>query len=162
MNPAISFAFLITGQMKILDYFIYVIAQNIGAFLAAFIIWVTYLDLINTKPLIETAGIFSTYPNDQGFTAFGGFFDQLIGTSLLVIVILALCDKNNNELPSGTVCIVVGFIITLTGTSFGFNCGGAVNPARDFSPRVFTAIAGWGSYPFTAFDYFFWYKILKN
>jgi len=128
----------------------------IGAFLAAFFVWVAYLEAIYTKETPITAGIFATYPNDQGFSAFGGFFDQLVSTSLLVILVLAVCDKNNNEIPSGTTYILIGLAIALTGTAFGFNCGGAVNPARDFAPRIFTAIAGWGTYPFTANNYFFW------
>jgi len=143
--------------MKIIDFFVYVLAQLIGAFLAAFFVWVTYLELINIRPRIETAGIFATYPNDQGFSTFGGFFNQFISTSLLIMVVLAVCDAKNHQIPPGTACILVGFTLALiTGTSFGFYCGGAVNPARDLSPRIFTAIAGWGKYPFTAFDYFFW------
>jgi glycerol uptake facilitator-like aquaporin len=28
--------------------------------------------------------------------------------------------------------------------AFGYNCGAPINPARDFSPRLFSAMAGWG------------------
>ena len=87
---------------------------------------------------------------------FGGFFDQFFGTALLIIFVLAITDKNNNDLPNGTAPILVGITIITIGTSFGYNCGYAINPARDFGPRLFTAIAGWGLKPFTTGNYFFW------
>ena len=104
-------------------------------------------------------GIFATYPNDS-LSIFGGFFDQFFATSLLIIVVLAITDKKNNELPNGTTAILVGITILTIGTSFGYNCGYAINPARDFGPRVFTAISGWNLRPFEKGNYFFWYIYL--
>ena len=40
--------------------------------------------------------------------------------------------------------LVVGFIIFAIGTSFGANTGYAINPARDFGPRLFAFFAGYG------------------
>ena len=45
------------------------------------------------------------------------------------------------------------------GMCFGSNCGYAINPARDLGPRLFSAIL-YGSYVFTAADYFFWIPIV--
>ena len=49
----------------------------------------------------------------------------------------------------GVTALSVGFIVVALTMTFGMNCGGAFNPARDLSPRIFTAIAGWGSETFT-------------
>ena len=142
--------------MKKLRFIIYVLGQFIGAFLGAFIVWIVYYDAIKKKGIdLNTAGIFSTFPSKE-VSAFSSFFDQVIATSLLIVVVLAVSDKNNNEIPHGTTTIIVGLTVTIIGTSFGYNCGYAINPARDLAPRLFTAIAGWADIPFTAGDYFFW------
>ena len=44
----------------------------------------------------------------------------------------------------------------LIGATFGFNAGYAINPARDLGPRMFTAMAGWGSEVFRAGNHWWW------
>lgn len=55
--------------------------------------------------------------------------------------------------------LLVGFVVMAIGMCFGSNCGYAINPARDLGPRLFSAIL-YGSYVFTAADYFFWIPIV--
>ena len=74
---------------------------------------------------------------------------QVFGAFLLVLGIFTICDSKNSEVKAGLKPLMIGFLLWGIGGSFGFNCGYAVNPARDFAPRVFTAIAGWGSDVFT-------------
>ena len=69
---------------------------------------------------------------------------------MLVALIFAMVDKKNGSKPSpGLAPLTIGFIVFLIGMTFGFNCGYAINPARDLGPRIFTAMAGWGSEVFT-------------
>lgn len=63
-------------------------------------------------------------------------------------------DPHNNPIPQGLEAFTVGFVVLVIGLSMGFNSGYAVNPARDLGPRLFTAIAGWGSEVFTSVDRF--------
>jgi len=63
-------------------------------------------------------GIFSTYPNTT-LSTFGGFFDQVVGTFILILVILALSDKKNNHLINGLGALFVGLLVTVIGLSFG-------------------------------------------
>ena len=73
-----------------------------------------------------------------------GLSPQVFGTFLLVLGIFAICDARNCEVKAGLKQLMIGFLLWAIGLSFGFNCGYAINPARDFGPRVFTAMAGWG------------------
>jgi aquaporin-3 len=163
LNPAVSFAMLLTGRMSLLRFIVYSLGQFIGAFLGALITFVLYLDIMKSYGErmydLNLAGIFATYP-DSRLSVFGGFFDQTFATALLIIVVLAITDKRNINLQPGQIAILVGFTITLIGTSFAYNCGYAVNPARDFGPRLFTLIAGWGTQTFSAGHYFFWIPLV--
>lgn len=151
--------------MTFLRFFIYSIGQFIGAFLGALIVFIVYLDGLRNYGgdgmySADTAQIFANYP-DSNLSIFGGFFDQLVGTALLVLVVLTLNDPKTLKVTDGLGPILVGFTLTAIGLSFGHNCGFAVNPARDFGPRLFTLIAGWpANVTFSAGNYFFWIPIV--
>jgi glycerol uptake facilitator-like aquaporin len=112
-----------------------------------------------TGPL-ATAGIFSTYPQPYLSTFPGGFIDQVVGTAILVGVILGITDQRNGPAPAGLAPVVVGLLVVGIGMAFGVNCGYAINPARDFGPRVFTYLAGWGSEVFRAGNHWWWVPIV--
>ena len=90
----------------------------------------------------------------------GGFIDQVVGTALLVACILGITDSRNSPAPAGLVPVIVGLLVVLIGATFGFNAGYAINPARDFGPRLFTAVAGWGSGVFSAGGHWWWVPIV--
>lgn len=157
INPAVSFSMLMLRKMSALRFLVYVVAQILGAFLGAFAVYLVYFDMINSfEPdcTLNTASIFATYPNAK-LTLAGALFDQCFSTSLLVIFVLAVTDKKNEDMSHGAVAVFVGFAVMMIGTSFGYNCGYAINPARDFGPRLFTFVAGWGTQVFTTGNYFF-------
>lgn len=76
----------------------------------------------------------------------------MIGTAALLLCVLALGDQRNSSLPDGLQPVLVGAAVLVIGISMGSNCGYALNPARDFGPRLFTFIAGWGVDVFTLVD----------
>lgn len=76
--------------------------------------------------------------------------DQFIGTGLLLFVIFAVNDEQNNGgLPGYMRGVAVTICILVIGLAYGANIGFPLNPARDFGPRFFTLIAGWGSEVFS-------------
>ena len=66
-------------------------------------------------------------------------FDQMTGTWILVSTMLAATDPYNAQ-PGGMTPLVVGLAVTTVGLSYRSNAGGAINPARDFSPRCMASI----------------------
>ncbi|XP_071794607.1 aquaporin-3-like isoform X2 [Asterias amurensis] len=151
LNPAVSLALCTLGQMKWIALPVYALAQLIGAFLGAVTVFAVYYDTINKIDggnrtafgPTGTAGIFATYPA-EGVTMGAGFLDQVVGTAILVAGIMAVTDKKNSKPPSGLEPLFVGLTFFAVGISFGYNYGYGINPARDFGPRLFTAIAGYG------------------
>lgn len=63
---------------------------------------------------------------------------------MLLIVVCAVTDNNNGPPPPGLVPLVLFILLTAIGSAFGMQTGYAINPARDFGPRTFTAMAGYG------------------
>lgn len=72
------------------------------------------------------------------------FFDEFLGTAMLLIVVCAVTDNNNGPPPPGLVPLCLFFALTAIGSALGMQTGYAINPARDFGPRTFTAMAGYG------------------
>ena len=120
------------------------------------------VEIRDGKRTMETAGIFATYPrefdDDNRVTNWTGLLDQFVGTALLLLVICAVVDQKNIGPDISLAPIAIGAIVLMIGMAFGANCGYAINPARDFGPRLFTFLAGWGSVVFLEPDNF-WYLV---
>ena len=101
---------------------------------------------------ISTAGIWATYPRTfpDGTTLsnWTGLIDQVVATALLLLCICAIGDVRNLAPGANLAPLAIGSIVFMIGISFGSNCGYAINPARDLSPRLFTWMAGWGNQVF--------------
>jgi MIP family channel proteins len=144
----------------------YVLAQMVGAFLASAVVYVTYREALDAFDQgvravggpTGTAGIWATYPQDYLSLA-GGFVDQVVGTALLIIGLFALTDAKHAAVPGHLVPIGAGLLVLVIGATFGMNSGYAINPARDLGPRLFTAVAGWGSDVFRAGNGWWWVPI---
>ena len=64
---------------------------------------------------------------------------------MLIIAILAATDKKNIAPPTGLVPFVICLAFLAIGMTLGMETGYAINPARDLGPRIFTAMAGYGT-----------------
>jgi glycerol uptake facilitator protein len=138
----------------------YVAAQVAGAFVAAFVVWWVYHNAINgylldthavKKTSVATYSIFATFPAPYYHNIGGPFLDETVGTFLLVLVVFAISDEFNLAPQANMGPLIVGVIVAAVGSSFGANTGYAINPARDFGPRLFAWIAGWGKLVYDLF-----------
>ncbi|MHA6781067.1 MIP/aquaporin family protein [Pseudonocardia saturnea] len=148
LNPAVTIAlaaFKGFAWRKVLPYSL---AQTAGAFVAALIVRFVYSDLIakvDPTHTIDTQGIFSTLPGNgaEGVTIGTAFFDQIVGTAILVFVIFALTTATNNPPMANLGPVVVGLLVVGIGMAWGANAGYAINPARDFGPRLASFVTGY-------------------
>ncbi|MCQ8278243.1 aquaporin family protein [Acetobacteraceae bacterium KSS8] len=142
LNPAVSLALAVTGRFPWSKLPHYVAGQFVGAFLGAAIVFlVYYAQWIHVDPAFDhTTGVFATFPAVPGF--WPAFIDQVVGTAILLALILAVGDKFNIHAPSNLAPIVIGLLVLAIGISWGGMQGYAINPARDFGPRLFAVVAG--------------------
>jgi glycerol uptake facilitator protein len=146
LNPAVTIALWAFKGFEGRKIAPYVVAQTVGAFLAALIIRAVYADQIakvDPNHTMATQGIFSTSPA-QGVSIPSAFLDQVVGTALLVFVIFALTSMRNNPPLANIGPFIIGLVVVGIGMSLGSNAGYAINPARDFGPRLASWITGYG------------------
>ncbi|KAH6705113.1 aquaporin-like protein [Leptodontidium sp. MPI-SDFR-AT-0119] len=149
LNPAISIMLWIYRGFPLRKVPIYMLAQILGAFIAALISFGIYRngiiayggsDLANGG----TAGAFITYPRQDYINAVTAFFTEFTGTAILAVAVLALGDDTNAPPGAGMSAFVLGLIITVLSMAFGYNTGAAMNPARDLGPRLALLAVGYG------------------
>lgn len=160
LNPAVTVALAAFKGFERRKVLPYIGAQFIGALIVRF----AYADQINaidpdhTK---ATQGIFSTSPGaDVSMTT--AFFDQIIGTAILVMVIFALTNAVNNPPLANLGPLLIGFLVVAIGMAWGTNAGYAINPARDFGPRLASYFTGYTDAMFSANgpELYFWVPII--
>ena len=142
LNPAVSVGLAISGWFPWSHVLPYVLAQMIGAFSGAILVYMMYKDHYDATLDGDTKlGTFCTMPAIQGHKM-RNLFAEFLGTFVLVLLILCIADKNyHNPMNTGGVgAFPVTFIIVSIGMSLGGVTGYAINPARDLAPRVVHAI----------------------
>ncbi|XP_032174387.1 aquaporin-10 isoform X6 [Mustela erminea] len=167
LNPAFSLAMCLLGRLPWAKLPIYCLVQLLSAFCASGATYAVYYDALQnytggnltvTGPK-ETASIFATYPAPY-LSLNNGFLDQVLGTGILIVGILAITDTRNKGVPAGLEPVAVGLLILAIGLSLGVNCGFPLNPARDLGPRLFTYVAGWGPEVFSAGNGWWWVPVV--
>ncbi|XP_037669976.1 aquaporin-10 [Choloepus didactylus] len=167
LNPAFSLAMCLLGRLPWVKLPIYILVQLLSAFCASGATYALYYDAIQNytggnltvSGPKETASIFATYPAPY-LSLNNGFLDQVLGTGMLIVGILAILDTRNKGVPAGLEPVAVGLLILVIGLSMGANCGFPINPARDLGPRLFTYVAGWGSEVFSAGNGWWWVPVV--
>ncbi len=159
LNPAVTLALAIFRGFPWRKVVPYSLVQTAAAFVASAIVFWNYRPaFLKADPgLDRTANIFTTFPAFPG-SPLAGFLDQVIGTALLLLLIFAITDERNQ--PPGILGPwIIGFVVVAIGMSFGGLHGYAINPARDFGPRLFTVLAGFRNNGLTDGSMVFWVPI---
>lgn len=150
LNPAVTVSLAAVGSFPWSQVPGYILAQIIGAFLGAVVVWLLYLPHFEeTKDQELKLAVFCTAPAIR--RPVSNFLSEVIGTAILIFGILAIAaNAQKLNTPSGIDLslvfsqgiqpILVGFLVWGIGLSLGGPTGYAINPARDLGPRLAHAL----------------------
>lgn len=132
INPAVTIALAWSGSF---DWNLvpgYCAAQILGGFVGAVLVWLHYLPHWGkTDSASAKLSIFCTTPAVR--STFNNLISEIIATMVLVMALLFI---GANRFTEGLNPLVVGLLIIAIGLSLGGTTGFAINPARDFGPRL--------------------------
>ena len=169
INPAVTLALALRREFPWPKVLPYTLAQTLGAFLAALLIRWNYWESFNKfdpGKTFKSQGVFSTLPHNGNpamgqVSVLGGLRDQIIGTAILVMVVFAIIDARNMSPGMNMAPFMIGLLVVGIGMALGADAGYAINPARDFGPRLASYITGWSTaWKATNGQVYFWVPIV--
>jgi MIP family channel proteins len=176
LNPAVTLALAVRGEVPWSRLVAYWGAQMAGAVAGALMVYADYSAaflafearteinrgaLIDGKlagPFAGGAGVFATYPEFSGLP--GNLFSEFLGTAVLLFGVRAISDRRNASPGANLEPVLIGAVIWAIGLSLGGLTGYAINPARDFGPRLVSALVGWGTAVFRSHGGYFLVPLL--
>lgn len=133
INPAVSVGLAIAGKFDWALVPWYVLAQFIGAFIGAALVWLVYRPhFAITEDQDLKLAVFCTGPGIRNVPE--NLISEIIGTFVLVFTVLFLAAS---VFGLGALdALPVGLLVLAIGLSLGGTTGYAINPARDLGPRI--------------------------
>jgi glycerol uptake facilitator protein len=167
-NPAVTLALALFRGFSWKKVIPYWVAQVIGAFLGAAIVYALFGPVIDhfnathnlTREAGGAAGVFFTHPG-LAITPMHALSDQIILTAFLLFGIFAITEQYNEMAPgANSGALIIGLLVATIGACMGYLEAWAINPARDFGPRLFAYLAGWGPSALPSPDNYWWIPIV--
>jgi glycerol uptake facilitator protein len=146
LNPAVTLAEAVFNQLGWLRAAVFMAAQLAGAFCGAALVFLNYRPVFQKvdPQLLTSASVFCTFPAFPDQPIYG-WIDQILGTALLLFCLGAIGEKREPAIPGALSPLLPGLVVIAIGMAFGGMHGYAINPARDFGPRLFTVLAGFAN-----------------
>jgi glycerol uptake facilitator protein len=146
INPAVTIANAVVGNLEWAVVPGYIIAEFLGAFVGGVIVWLAYLPhWSETEDAGLKLGVFCTAPAIYNTPA--NVITEIIGTFVLVFGIFGIVANAGavggsaaTIIGSGLNPLLVGLLVLGIGLSLGGPTGYAINPARDLGPRIAHAV----------------------
>jgi glycerol uptake facilitator protein len=167
-NPAVTLALAIYRGFPMKKVVPYWAAQVFGAFVGAMIVYTLFQPVIDhynqvhnlTRDAGGAAGVFFTHPG-LAITPMHALTDEIILTAFLLLGIFAITEQYNEQAPgANSGALMIGLLVAVIGASMGYLEAWAINPARDFGPRLFAYVAGWDSAAFPSPGDYWWIPIV--
>ncbi len=132
INPAVTTSMALVGELEATKVPGYIIAQVLGAITGATLTWLQYLPHWGkTEDQSAKLGVFCTSPAIPQTGA--NLLSEMMGTMILIFGLLMI---GANDFVDGLNPLAVGGLIAVIGMAQGGSTGYAINPARDFGPRL--------------------------
>jgi glycerol uptake facilitator protein len=168
LNPAVTVALALKRGFPWGKVLPYALAQIVGAFLAALVVRWNFWEAFNRfDPAkgFKSQVVFNTYPNNAGdyanISQLGALRDQIIGTAVLLMLILAITDARNMSPGANMAPFIIGLVVVGIGMAIGAAAGYAINPARDLGPRLAAWVCGWAdAFNDQRGDFYAWVPII--
>lgn len=147
-NPAVSLALFLRHKLQAVELISYIIAQIVGGFIGAVLVGLcrrAKFKILAANEIPESLYEYWGAYNKNGWYYISPFIFEILGTFLLIMFILASCERDNYLGPT------LGFafstvLIALSGAGGGIS-GCSLNPARSFGPALLQIMAGGRSTP---------------
>ncbi|HEV7654042.1 MAG TPA: MIP/aquaporin family protein [Mycobacteriales bacterium] len=148
INPAVTIALAVFAGFSWRKVLPYIGAQTLGAFIAALLVRWNYTEVLAAADpgnTIKTQGVFSTLPGNGVLpvSEWGALRDQIIGTAILLFLILAITNVRATPPLANMAPLLIGLLVVAIGMAWGTDAGYAINPARDFGPRLASWLTGY-------------------
>jgi len=143
INPAVTIGLAFAGKFSWGFVPGYIISQLLGAMFGSWICYLIYIDHYRATEDEDTVrSTFCTSPAIRNFK--NNFFSEAFGTFILVFGVLFIVnpniDLNNSPIDNFGIgsleALPVGLLVIVIGMTLGGTTGYAINPARDFGPRI--------------------------
>ena len=128
LNPAVTIGFLVTRRMPVITGIFYIVAQLIGATVAALL-----LRIIFPEASWQAVSLGTPLVSD-GISVAGAILVEFVMTFFLVFVIFGTAGDPMG--PKGIAGLGIGAVVTLDILMGGPLTGAAMNPARTFGPAL--------------------------
>jgi glycerol uptake facilitator protein len=168
-NPAVTLALALYRGFPWRKVLPYSAVQVLGGLAGAAIVYVMYapvIDHFNQLHHLDRlhdgggAGVFFTHPGDF-VTPLHALVDETILTAMLLFGIFAVTCEYNTQAPQANAgALVIGLLVAALGGCAGYLEAWALNPARDFGPRLFCFLAGWGPSALPSPGAYWWVPIV--
>lgn len=143
LNPAVTLGLAVGGKFAWTNVIPYIVAQMIGGFLGAFLMYIVYIDHFKiTEDAALRRACFCTESEIRHYRH--NVISEIVGTFVLVFAVFYLVGAQLNPAEATAVPIGLGsigalpvaIVVWVIGLSLGGTTGYAINPARDTAPRL--------------------------
>ncbi|MGD9910228.1 MAG: MIP/aquaporin family protein [Candidatus Izemoplasmatales bacterium] len=132
LNPAIAFSMFVIKKISFSKMIWYIVSEMLGGMTGALLVYLAYknhYDLTEDKESILSTFVTTPAIGRRKWNV----VTEIIATFILASVIVSVAFQ---QITSGLIPLIIGFTVTSLGLSLGGPTGFAMNPARDFGPRL--------------------------